>query len=85
MREEYGRGMAGEAVRRDLAERLRSVDAVRASDTQEYRHNLATVEARLEEERTRHVRAEANLVKQETGRQTMERALDGDFPRVSSF
>ena len=61
------------------------MDAARASDTQEYRHNLAAVEARLEEERTRHVRTEANLAKQETGRQTMERALDGDFPRVPSF
>ena len=85
MREEYGREMAGEAARRDLAERLRSVEATRASDTQEYRHNLAAVEARLEEERTRRVCAEADLAKQETGRQLMERTLDGDFPRVPFF
>ena len=67
------------------AERLRSVEAARASDTQEYRHNLPAVEARLEEERTHHVRAEADLAKQETGRQSMERALDGHFPRVPFF
>ena len=42
--------MIAEAAHRDLAERLRSVEAARASDTQEYRHNLAAVEARLEEE-----------------------------------
>ena len=85
MREEYGREMVGEAARRDLAERLRSVEATHASDTQEYRHNLAAMEARLEEERTHHVRAEADLAKQETGRQSMERALDGDFPCVPFF
>ena len=34
LREEYGREMVGEAVRWDLAERLRSVEAARASDTQ---------------------------------------------------
>ena len=50
LRKEYGREMAGEAARRDLAERLRSVEAARASDTQEYHHSLAGVEARLEEE-----------------------------------
>ena len=77
--------MAGEAARRDLAERLRSVEAARASDTQEYHHNLAGVEARLEEEQIRRVRAEADLAKQETGRQAMEKALDGDFPRVPFF
>ena len=85
MREEYGREMAGEAARQDLAEQLRSVDAARASDTQEYRHNLAAVEAWLEEERTHRVHAEADLAKQETGRQSMERALDGDFPCVPFF
>ena len=85
MREEYGREMVGEAVRRDLAERLRSVEAARASDTQEYHHNLAAVEAWLEEERTRRVRAVVDLAKQETGRQSMERELDGDFPRVPFF
>ena len=85
MRKEYGREMAGEAARRDLAERLRSVEAARASNTQEYHHNLAAVEARLEEERTRRVRSEADLAKQETCRQLMERTLDGDFPRVPFF
>ena len=85
MREEYGREMAGEAACRDLAKRLRSVDTVHASDTQEYHHNLAAVEARLEEEWTRRVRAEADLAKQETGRQLMERTLDGDFPCVPFF
>ena len=55
--------MAGEAARWDLAERLRSMEAARASDTQEYRHNLAAVEARLEEERARRIRAEADLAK----------------------
>ena len=77
--------MAGEAARRDLAERLRSVEAARASDTQEYHHNLAAVETRLEEERAHRVRAEADLAKQETGRQLMERTLDGDFPRIPFF
>ena len=85
MREEYGREMAGEAARWDLAEWLRSMEAARASDTQEYHHNLAAVEARLEEERTHRVCAEADLAKQETGRQLMERTLDGDFPRVPFF
>jgi len=85
LREEYGREMAGEAARRDLTERLCSVDAARASDTQEYRHNLAAMEARLEEERTHRVRAEADLAKQEIGRQAMEKALDGDFPRALFF
>ena len=85
MREEYGREMVGEAARRDLAERLCFVGATRASDTQEYRHNLAAVEARLEEEWTHCVCAEADLVKQETSRQLMERMLDGDFPRVPFF
>ena len=81
MREEYGREVMGEAARRDLAEKLHSVEAARASDTQEYRGNLAAIEAQLEEERARRVRAEANLAKQETGHQAMEKALDGDFPR----
>ena len=77
--------MAGEAARRDLAERLRSVEAARASDTEEYRRNLAAVEAQLVGERTRRTRAEADLAKQETGHQAMEKALDGDFPRVPFF
>jgi len=77
--------MASEAARRDLAEQLRSVEAACASDTQEYRHNLATVEARLEEEWARRVHAEANLAKQETGHQAMEKVLDGDCPRVPFF
>ena len=81
MQEEYGREMASEAACRDLAERLCSVEAAHASDTQEYRQNFMAVEARLEEERARRVRAEANLAKQETGHQAMEKALDGDFPR----
>ena len=85
LQEEYGREMAGEAAHWDLAERLRSVEAARASDTQEYHHNLAAVEAWLEEEQTRRVRAVVDLAKQETGRQSMERALDGDFPCVPFF
>ena len=61
MQEEYGHEVMGEVARRDLAERLRSVEAVRASDTQEYRRNLAAIEAQLEEERARRARAEADL------------------------
>ena len=68
MREEYGREVMGEVARRDLAERLRSVEATRTSDTLEYRCNLAAIEAQLEEERARRARAEADLVNQETGR-----------------
>ena len=49
--------MASEAARRDLTERLRSVEAARASDNEEYRRNLAAVEAQLEGERARCVRA----------------------------
>ena len=74
--------MASEAARRDLAERLRSMEAARASDTEEYRRNLVAVEAQLEGERARNVRAEANLVKQEASCQAMEKALDGDFPDI---
>ena len=55
--------MASEAARQDLTERLRSVEAARASDTEEYHRNLAAVEAQLAGERARRVRAEANLVK----------------------
>ena len=55
--------MASEVSCRDLTERLRSMEAVRASDTEEYRRNLAAVEAQLEGERACHVRAEADLVK----------------------
>ena len=85
MREEHGREVMGEAARRDLTERLRSVEAARASDAQEYRHNLAAIEAWLEEERARHARAEADLANQQTGRQAMENTLDGDFPRIPFF
>ena len=55
--------MASEATRRDLTERLRSMEAVCASNTEEYRRNLVAVEAQLEGERARRVRAEADLVK----------------------
>ena len=75
----------GEAARRDLAERLRSVEAARASDAQEYRHNLAAIEAWLEEEWAHRARAEADLANQETGHQAMEKALDGDFPHIPLF
>ena len=75
----------GEAARQDLAERLRSVEAVRASHTQEYRRNLAAIETQLEEERACRARAEANLGNQETGRQVIEKTLDGDFPRIPFF
>ena len=85
LREEYGREVMGEAARQDLAERLRSVEAVRASHTQEYRRNLAAIEAQLEEGRARRARAEADLANQESGRQAMEKALAGDFPRISFF
>ena len=77
--------MASEAACRDLTERLRSVEAAHASDNEEYRRNLAAVEAQLEGERSRHVRAEADLVKQEASWQAMEKALDGNFPRLPSF
>ena len=75
--------MASEAARQDFTERLRSVEAARASDTEEYRRNLAAVEAQLEGERARCVRALA--VKQEVSCQAMEKALDGNFPRLPSF
>jgi len=77
--------MASEAARRDLTEPLRSVEAARASDIEEYRRNLAAVEAQLEGERSRRVRAEADPVKQEASWQAMEKALDGNFPRLPSF
>ena len=85
MREEHGREVLGEAARRDLAERLRSAEAARASDAQEYRRDLAAIKAQLEEEQARCARAEADLVSQETGRQAMEKVLDGDFPRIPFF
>ena len=85
LREEYGREVMGEAAHRDLTEQLHSVKAARASDTQEYRRNLEAIEARLEEERARRARAKADLANQETGRQAMEKALDGDFPRIPFF
>ena len=75
----------GEAARRDLMERLRSAEAVRASDAQEYRRELAAIRAQLEEERARRARTEADLASQETGRQAMEKALNGDFPRIPFF
>jgi hypothetical protein len=77
--------MANEAARRDLMERLRSVEAARASDTEEYRRNLAAVEAQLGGGRARRVCAEADLVKQEASCQAMEKALDGNFPHLPSF
>ena len=77
--------MAREAARRDLTERLRSVEAARASDTEEYRRNLAAVEAQLEGEWARRVRAEADLTRQEASCQAMEKALDGNFLRPTSF
>jgi hypothetical protein len=77
--------MASEAARRDLTERLCSVEAARASDTEEYRDNLAAVEVQLEGERARRVRAEADMVKQEASCQAMEKALDGNFFRLPSF
>ena len=85
MREEHGRDVMGEAARWDLAERLHSVEAAHASDAQEYRRDLAAIRAQLEEERARHARVEADLVSQETSRQAMEKALDGDFPRIPFF
>ena len=85
LREEHGREVMGKAAHRDPAERLRSVEAARALDAQEYRRNLAAIEARLEEERARRARAEADLADQETGCQAMERALDGDFPHIPFF
>ena len=75
----------GEVARWDLAERLRSVEAARASDTLEYRRNLAAIEAQLEEERAHRARVKADLANQETGRQAMEKALDGDFPCTLFF
>ena len=65
LREEYGREVMGEAARWDLAERLRSAEATRASDAQEYRRNLAAAETQLEEERARRARTEADLANQE--------------------
>ena len=85
LREEYGREVMGEAAHRDLTEQLHSVKAARASDTQEYRGNLAAIEAQLEKEWARRVRAEADLANQETGRLLMEKAMDGDFPRIPFF
>ena len=61
------------------------MEAARASDTEEYRRNLAAVEAQLEGERARRVPAEANLVKQEASCLAMEKALDGNFPHLPSF
>ena len=77
--------MASEAARRDFTERLRSVEAACASDTEEYRRNLVAVEGQLEGERACRVRAEADLVKQEASCQAMEKALDGNFPHLPSF
>ena len=83
--EEHGREVMGEAARWDLAERLRSTEAACASNAQEYCRHLAAIKAQLEEERARRARAEADLASQETGRQVMEKALDGDFPRLPFF
>ena len=72
----------GKAARRDLVERLRTVEAMRALDAQEYCCSLAAAETRLEEQRARRVRTEVDLANQEMGCQAMERALDGNFPRI---
>ena len=92
MREEHGREAMGEAVRRELAERLRSVEAARVSDAQEHSRSLAAAETQLEEERAHRTRAEgrakqleANLANQEAGRQAMEGALNGNFLALFSF
>ena len=93
MREEHGREAMGEAVRRELAERLRSVEAACALDAQEHsRHSLAAAETQLEEERARRTRAEgrakqleANFANQEAGRQAMEGAWNGNFLALFSF
>ena len=77
--------MESEAACRDLMERLRSVEAARASDTEKYHRNLAAVEAQLEGERGRRVCAEADMVKQEASCQAVEKALDGNFSRLPSF
>ena len=77
--------MASKAARQDLTERLPSVEAAHASDTEEYRRNLAAVEAQLEGERARRVHAEADLTRQEVSCQAMEKALDGNFLRPTSF
>ena len=47
--EEHGREVIGEAARRELAERLCSAEAARASDAQENSRSLAAAEAQLEE------------------------------------
>ena len=85
MREEHGREVKGEAAHWDLAEQLSSVEAACASDAQEYRRDLAAIRTQLEEERARRARTEADLASQETGRQAMEKLLDGDFPRALFF
>ena len=77
--------MASEAARRDLTEQLRSVEAARDSDTEEYHRNLAAMEAQLKGERAHRVRAEVDLVKQEASCQAMEKTLDGNFPHLPSF
>ena len=69
----------------DLAERLRFVEAARASDAREYCRNLTAAETRLEEERARHARTEADLANQEMGHQAMEGELDGKFTRTPFF
>jgi len=48
LREEHGREVMSEAARRELADRLRSVEAARASDTQGHDHSLAAAEAQTE-------------------------------------
>ena len=64
LREEHGRDVMGEAARWDLVERLRSAEAARASDAQEYRRDLTAIKAQLEEERAHRARAEADLESQ---------------------
>ena len=85
LREEHGCEVIGEAACWDLAERLHSVKAACASDAQEYRRDLAAIRIQLEEERARRACVEADLASQESGRQAMEKMLDGDFPRIPFF
>ena len=61
------------------------MEAARASDTEEYRRNLAAVEGQLEGERAHRVHAEADLTRQEASCQAMEKALDGNFLCPPSF
>ena len=70
----------------ELAERLRSIEAARSSDTQRHRRSLAAVEAQTEEKHALLAWAEkwirqleADLATREAGRQVMEEAMTGNF------